>query len=496
MIILQTLILALFPVILYLIGIDLDLPLAGFLAALFVILRELNSIQAMDYANVSNSKLLLSEPFTTLLVCLFTYVTIRWIKGRFFRIPAGMILGGLIGLMSLVRIQSLVLFPLIIIIACVVYFRRWKYCGQFILFFLPAAVCIILPTIMRSGSISGYYWLEQPLYVNRLRDFYGQSGSLLTSIIENIMYIIHHFMRNTISSFLIFPLRFSQVNNISQLFRIGDPFWSELPSGLTIHNIFFILLNMAIISHGCSTIWRKNRIFLVFLFLLYILYNLSSSFFRLSGWRYVLPIDWVFIFFYCIGLAGLLQHFLHSPHQAPAHEELVLANDKPAQKVFLKYAGIWLFMLFLSSIIPLREIFISKSFHQQSKAEICQEVISDSTFMNSGVEVTSFMDYCVSEDTQVLKGLAFYPRFIKKDQFLTARSADIIYGPQSYSRLAFKFLGYDTRNVFIRLEESPEIFPNHSEMIVLGNTDAKMEAQFVLLRSSGRNELFVSSYKN
>jgi hypothetical protein len=45
--------------------------------ALLVILREVNSIQATNVANVSNSKLLLSDMPATLLVCVLILVMIR-----------------------------------------------------------------------------------------------------------------------------------------------------------------------------------------------------------------------------------------------------------------------------------------------------------------------------------------------------------------------------------------------------------------------------------
>jgi len=77
---LQTLVLAILPAVIYLIGKEMHSRLGGLLLALLVILREVNSIQAINSANVSNSKLLLSDMPAALLVCVLILVMVRWFK--------------------------------------------------------------------------------------------------------------------------------------------------------------------------------------------------------------------------------------------------------------------------------------------------------------------------------------------------------------------------------------------------------------------------------
>ena len=82
MILLQTLLVAFFPVTLYFIGKELHSRFGGIAIALFAIMREVTAIQATNMANISNTKLLLSDMFAALLASLLVLVLIRWFKSR------------------------------------------------------------------------------------------------------------------------------------------------------------------------------------------------------------------------------------------------------------------------------------------------------------------------------------------------------------------------------------------------------------------------------
>ena len=80
LILLQTLLVAFFPVVLYQIGRELHSRLGGIALALFAILREVTGIQGSNIANVSSTKLLLSDMPAALLAGVLALVLIRWFK--------------------------------------------------------------------------------------------------------------------------------------------------------------------------------------------------------------------------------------------------------------------------------------------------------------------------------------------------------------------------------------------------------------------------------
>ncbi len=160
---LQTLVLAILPPVIYLIGKEMHSRLGGQMLAMMVILREMNSIQAVNTANVSNSKLLLSDMPATLLVCILILVMIRWFKSP--QEKVGMrpfIIGGIIGCLNLMRIQTMVL-EVFAILTIIVHYRKsikkiLSACGIFTL----ALSLVLGPVLIRNHSITGVYWVDNP----------------------------------------------------------------------------------------------------------------------------------------------------------------------------------------------------------------------------------------------------------------------------------------------------------------------------------------------
>ena len=76
----QTLILAFFPSVLFLIGKEIRGNILGLGLGIFAIFREINAIQASNVANVANSKLLLSDFPSTLILSVIILLMLQWIK--------------------------------------------------------------------------------------------------------------------------------------------------------------------------------------------------------------------------------------------------------------------------------------------------------------------------------------------------------------------------------------------------------------------------------
>jgi hypothetical protein len=116
-IVLQTFLLAFFPVVLYLLGKEIGgIPL-GMALSILAAFRDINANIAVPFAsNVTYSKLYLSELPAALLISLVTLLSIRWLRSS--RQPAwlSLLIGGLLGAAALVRLQSsILLVPLVLL---------------------------------------------------------------------------------------------------------------------------------------------------------------------------------------------------------------------------------------------------------------------------------------------------------------------------------------------------------------------------------------------
>ncbi len=512
---LQTIVLALFPAILYWIGRELDHRHLGIGLALFSIFRELNSIQAVDVANVSNSKLLLSDMPTMLGVSVLVLVLIKWLKEQEWQPSHAWWIGGTIGLLLLIRFQILLLIPLILLFAVIKYYRKWKQIFLFCLLVLFVVGIVILPALIRNYLIDGTFWLEKSSYfgyITRLMtSSYNPELSLemdnfnsvqiqqfFTFIEEYIRkngigflaFIPDHFFRNIISAFLIFPVRVSHVATFEDFLSVDNPFWLSVPLNLTIFEFIIITINLVIISFGIVFLYKKNSAVCIFLIVLFTIYDLSTAIIRLSGWRFILPVDWIFILFYGMGILSVMRWIVARIYPV---EETEKERPTTIQKSNLfimrnsKYmiAVISFLVMIIAAFIPIRELLSSKNYPEISKGQVCEEITNTSEFANSGINADQFLAKCKGVDTIVLKGKAFYPRFIEKNFGFKNRGGDIYFGRQDFSRLVFYLMTSGTPKILMRMTQPPDFFPNGADVVVVGQQGDYFEAGLILVQSKG-----------
>jgi len=280
----QTLILALFPAVLYLIGKEIHSNTLGLGMGLFAIFREMNAIQASDIANVSNSKLLMSDFPSTLILSVLILITIKWIKkpdGKYFAV----LMGGILGALVLYRAQYLIFLPFFIAMAIILYRKEWKSILIFSSLFLVCLCSTIFPVLIRNHSISGGFWFDSPDYLSSIRDNYVLTGfdsmnlddtdlgaptpeTQPVSILNSLQFIlksdytydvVDNFSRNIISTFLIFPIRFDGKQTLQELSLIEDNFWAEAYSYNEPLNLIIAITNLLFIVFGLSSLFRNNR---------------------------------------------------------------------------------------------------------------------------------------------------------------------------------------------------------------------------------------------
>jgi hypothetical protein len=107
-------ILAIFPVLLYLFGREfLGRPIGISIAGLAILRDYTSNLVSPFTGNLSYSRLYLSELPTALLLVLFLWVGVRWIKSGFPAFP-GVLMGGVLGVAMLIRTQVIVALPVLL----------------------------------------------------------------------------------------------------------------------------------------------------------------------------------------------------------------------------------------------------------------------------------------------------------------------------------------------------------------------------------------------
>jgi hypothetical protein len=493
----QTMIMALIPSVLYLIGRELHSRLGGIAMALFAIFREFSSILYSSTGNVANSKLLLSDGPAVLLVAVLVLILIRWFNNKEKMISGHEFLaGGLIGVLSLMRIQALLLLPPALILITLRYYPRIKTIFLSSLILTLCFLLVVTPILMRNHSITGVYWLDNPsssaplsrILTEGLDSFedeelfksgdevVSQNFTIYTDLLFNnfgffVGFVFDHFFRNIISSFLIMPIRLGNPIQFFDFLTISGYFWGEVYAAANFINLALIIINLALISVGISAVFSKNRkgLFLVIGFFLY--YNLTSSIARLSGWRFILPVDWIVFSLYALGLLEALKVvFTRVPNlDFNATSSWFAGFTQSSQKFHQSrswYLVFGLIFVFTGSLIPARELFPSLV-PQYTRSEVCEMIEKGISEQNDPILQANIKDLCESGKARVNWGTGISPRYFAENEGFYDRENDRLFGYQSYSRLVFRVIGNRNTRVYIQTNRQEIHFKNGATVFVI-----------------------------
>ena len=509
---LQILVIASYPCVLYLIGRELHSRLGGITLALFVIFRELNSIQASTMANVSNTKLLLSEGFAALLMSLLALVLIRWFKSTSKKNSGySFIAGGITGALILTRLQTMALIPLLVLLVIFRYYRSLKKVLIGISLLFLGCALILFPVLIRNHEINGVYWVDNPSSTSLLYSYYTldtgidieipeaetqsetirRNISVMTQVLVTAFgkisdLIMDNFMRNEISSFLTIPIRLGNKPKLIEMLMIRNPFWAELYAKANLINFVVFLLSAAIYALGFSTAYKNNPGPTLVFLALHLDYSFSSALVRLSGWRFIQPADWILFCFFAFGLAEairlLLDRFFRQT-QSFGYAYLfdlpeIIPPSKLSWKNFLLYS-----VLFLLSggFIPLREALLPMTAPTFSREEICTSVDRAIQTTALSEKFQGFETYCLDPETRVFAGIGIYPRYFKSGEGYYDRPENLYFGIQEFNRLVFRIVGKSNTAVFFRTDNPDIEFPNGSTVFVVGRKDFESSYQFLFL---------------
>lgn len=519
---LQTLVVAFFPVVLYLIGREFHCRFGGIALALLAIFREVSAIMATNLANVSNTKLLLSDMPAALLASLLALTLIRWFKIKEKKVSGHEFLtGGLVGALILTRIQTMVLLPFVMLLAVIRYWRKIKPILFSLLLIIVAVGLVIVPILVRNHSITGVFWIDNPSSSRSLYTFFMDVGDFEINIPETessqedldrnisviktvfikgfgdvLNFTADNFLRNEMSSMLVFPVRAGNGIQFSDYLTMKEPFWQEVYIQPNILNLLVFLINVGLIAMGFAKVYTRHPWPLLVLLSLHVVYSLSSAVVRLSGWRFIQPVDWIFTMLYAFGLVEminwLMQRFLG--WNLAAKSPWLLTESRQAPEKLLtwpQYALSGLLFLSIGAFIPARENLLPVSAPQATSGQVCQK-INDALLGSEFAYLSDdFMEFCQAKETLSMTGIGIYPRYFKEEEGYYQRENDPWFGEQDYAHLTFRSIGEVNRKVYIKINEPSIRFANGTQVLFVGRDISKFEAQFVLI-DDAEPELLIS----
>ncbi len=500
----QSLLLAFFPVVLYLLGREIGGWPLGVGLSLLTIFRDVNSNNAVLLANnVTNSKLFLSELPTALFLSLATLLFLLWRRSVHRRIWLSALIGGVIGVAVLIRLQSVVFIIAAIVMTFFMLSDRKQWLVNILLLVAGLGI-VVAPWFARNYLAAGGLVLDNPVsqtmtmarrwsgswgneILPRLpgENDAGYSSRLTQMALQSFMrrpgFILRttadHFVDNTITSLLAFPVR-DELLSPTELFFPRHAFWdlpftSKRVSRLTLNIMFFIL--------GLSAAWRRLGQVGLFPVYLGIFYNLWTSLFFSSGVRFVVPIDWAFHLYQFFGIlifCGFLLSFTKIGKESLFYwfpmlgrADAELSSLHPFNRRSL--IGSFILLLALGGFTPITESIFPQKYPPIPQEEILEQIGA------------------VAEPGEItLYGRAIYPRYYAAGDG-EPETAKLGYKISETPRLVFYLTGPNHYLVIFNLDTSPEYFPNLSDVYMVGKqVNGYFSPRVVFVTKDGRTETY------
>jgi len=517
---LQVAVIALLPVVVYLMGRKIHGRLAGVLAAGFVIFREINNIQGTLWVLSSNSRVLMSESLVMVLLALFVLMILQWFRDerRLLHLLAA---GGFLGLAALVRLNPLLLMPVTGAAILIFFGKRWKKGILYGAVFAAVFTLTLVPWMMHSndrhdkpfffmGAMKGvvltqrtYYALNTPAPVQTPvaggtsvqptpqieppQQAVDKTWNKITGISN---YVTAHFFHNMISSMALFPTSLS-LDSLERTIKAPGSYWSaEWNGSLSGGQIILIYFVLMIMSTGLATGWARVRWAGLVPAGFFLAYDLATAAARTSGGRYILPADWIFLLYFALGLAQIVEWlaaWFNVEYVRPLFETDVLPPSIAIKRWQIQVmAGLFL----VAGALPvLFDRLVPPRYQPVDKSTLAAELQQQGRLAGLGISREKLDDFLSSPAAVATRGMGLYPRYYPQDhgepdQFSPMRG-------QPFPRLVMDIIGADTTTSgVIPLIHSPQHFPNGTDVLAIGcradlNDDwlALITADEVILRS-------------
>ncbi len=495
----QTLLLAFFPALLYLIGKEMGSRPLGLAAAALTILRDVTANQSAAFAlNLTYSKLFFSELPTALLLSLAVYLTMRWLNRGQTSLALPLAAGGAIGLAMLIRTQSLIVLPIVLFIGLLHAPGKWRQWLIGAALALLSTALAVAPWLVHNARLTGGLVFDHPAsqtlviaqryngmnfddpiprmpeenlseYSSRLmrmavQGFAANPGTSMRMAGGN-------WLKNWVDNLLILPLRTS-LDSPGELFKPTRAFWQDWngnPSGS--HSVV-LALYLLIFTTGVATAWQLQRWVGLMPLAVNLGYNLWTGIFLSSGERFLVPVDWGFYLYLLLGLLTLgilllrlaprLNRLLQAQPMRPASTKKAL--DRPIRKYppvvsMLVLCGI---ILLAGASVPWSESVVANRYYPISNPKT-REVL-DAAISRLPQEESQEIFHLVSNPLTVIEfGRAVYPRYY------AAGEGEQDTSKTGYARLQkhalyFSFLE-QTITWWCFISTSPSLFSTHCRCI-------------------------------
>ncbi len=506
----QAAVYSIFPALVYLIGRELHGRALGVSAGFLILLRGVNSISAAAWIDLASPKMMMTDFPTAIGVALVTLFVLKWLKR-----PAhgawAIGAGGAIGMTLMLRTHVLLLLPFLIIYMFVAVRPRWKYGALGALLLIVGMVAATMPWDIRNelngkpmfyiyyyrieSILHARYGVEQDTYIppapsaNPVTSVSLSADTRLASqvlfkpqnaaassprILDRLYPIANNFFHNLVTSILFLPTSFT-LDDLQTTIKTSAPYWRQDWAGEDVNgsNIFFIVVNLALVSLGVAAAWNRNK-FVGFLpIVIFFAYLLSNALALTSGGRYIVPVDWIVCVYYILGVLQLALwglRFMNVPVFVEAAQSECIAPPMPQYFKILTSLAI---VFAIGSLIPIAEMPFEKLYQKRKPVPTLVMLEQKGWLKKADLNFFELKKFMNNPRARIVEGRMLYPRYYRAKKGEAKQNYP--YLTLNYSRLAFIAIGPYGRggvtNVIVANEKRLAFAPQAADVIVIGCQD-------------------------
>ncbi len=478
----QTLLLAAIPVLLYFLGKRLHSRAAGIIAALLAISREWNSLLVSSQTRVSNTKLLLVDLPTLLLMLLACLFVMRWLQRRGWL--DAIAAGGLVGVLLMLRTQSLIIVPVIIVLAALAWGIRSRELGIALGLFAVGFLAALAPWLLHNYLQSGQLTLDAPFeyqviasqykYTGNLDlgsvDLQGKSllGILVTFALKDpgfvAWFISTHLMATMIGSLAALPLAV----RYDGLFAPFNLYWMDWTANLDALNILLLLLYLLIIALGLGTAWRRLRWVGLVPLGFSLGYALANGIGRFSGWRYDLPADWLAYFYFALGAVEILLATARI-FGATVSASLVDIQSSIGPMPTRAQVALLVVVFALTGSLPwLAQRGATPRYADQTLSVLMDRLAGSESVQALSVSPAQIQTFAASPQAALEIGRVLYPRYFIRGDGIAGTHPWPAFAVRDFPRMGFVLLNQSRHDVVVPLKQAGAGFEQGTDAIILG----------------------------
>ncbi len=512
----QAAIFAIFPALMYLLGKSVHSRALGFTVATLIMLRGINAISVTTFIDTADPKMMLTDFPTAIGVLVLALLMTKWLEKPSENWQIALWIGAILGLTFMLRTNALVLIPFIMLFGLLGFGLKWKKWLIGAVLIVLAMLTTTLPWDLRNHAAGAplfdmYYARIQsvlkerygpippeatptpqgfvpdsfsPVMLSKSTTLFNPSdvgGSGLYTVASSLQQtlscrssvcnVISHFLHNLVTSVLILPTS-PVLDDLRTTVKDSATYWQPLWDGsLSTPAGIALALNLLLIAIGIGSAWERRKLIGLAPLFMFIAYNASNGLARTSGGRYIVPMDWVAVFYFALGALQIIiwLGILFGRQTTP--QSIPVTHEKPQPSRPFKFqaqTGLMILVTIfgIGSILPLSEHIYPPRYPAAVQTQI-PAILQETNWVGQvGIKPSELQVFLQNPAAKVLIGRALYPRYYRGGR--GEPGLDYPYLALNYDRTVFTLISPSGQNGVILASSFPPYFPHASDVIVIG----------------------------